>query len=61
MNASEAIVEADHYPDIRLFTASLIASDTPLYELQEVMQPWSVASSGKELNLFALYTCKFYC
>lgn len=49
VNASEAIEEADHYPDIRLFTASLIASDTPLYELQEVMQPWSVASS-KSVN-----------
>ena len=52
MNASEAIEKADQYNDIRLFTASLIESDTPLYELKEVMQPWSVASSSKLLNVF---------
>ncbi|XP_027046270.1 sialate O-acetylesterase-like [Pocillopora damicornis] len=45
INASEASKEADNYPEIRLFTASLIESETPLYELKEVEQPWSVASS----------------
>lgn len=49
VNASEAFEEADHYPDIRLFTASRSASDTPLYELKEILQPWSVASS-KSVN-----------
>lgn len=48
VNASEAFKEADNYPDIRLFTASEVAFDTPLYELQKIEQPWSVASSGKE-------------
>lgn len=48
VNASEAFKEADNYPDIRLFTASEVFSDTPLYELQKIEQPWSVASSGKE-------------
>ena len=47
VNASEAFKEADNYPEIRLFTASLVASDTPLYELKEVEQQWSVASSSK--------------
>lgn len=45
VNASEAFKEADNYPDIRLFTASEVAFDTPLYELQKIEQPWSVASS----------------
>lgn len=45
INVSEAIKAADHYPDIRLFTASLIESPSPLYELRGVEQPWSIASS----------------
>ena len=46
INVSKAVAEADKYPQIRLFTAALIASTSPLYELQTVEQPWSVASSG---------------
>jgi len=45
INVSEAIKNADHYPGIRLFTASLTQSNAPLYELKEVEQRWSVASS----------------
>ena len=48
-NASEEEALADKYPNIRLFTAALRASDTPVQELLAVEQPWSVASSGKYL------------
>jgi len=48
INASQAIEEANSYPEIRLFTANQIESSTPLYELKEVEQPWSVASAGKK-------------
>lgn len=51
INASEAIEEANSYPEIRLFTAYQIESSTPLYELKEVEQPWSVASASKKPNL----------
>lgn len=51
INASKAIEEANSYPEIRLFTAYQIESSTPLYELKEVKQPWSVASAGKKLYL----------
>ena len=47
INASKAIEEANSYPEIRLFTASDVESSTPLYELKEVEQPWSVASASK--------------
>ena len=59
-NASEEEALADKYPNIRLFTAALKASDTPVQELLAVEQPWSVASSSKylprhhPLNLFPL-------
>ena len=45
-NASEEEARADSYPNIRLFTAALMASDTPQQELLAVEQPWSVASSS---------------
>lgn len=47
VNLSQALQEADHYPNIRLFTAFQVQSDTPLDELEVVEQPWSVASSSK--------------
>ncbi|KAL9974148.1 hypothetical protein ACROYT_G011152 [Oculina patagonica] len=63
VNASEAIKEADNYPEIRLFTADKVTSSTPLYELQKIMQPWSVASS-KSVNggVFKYFSavCWFY-
>ena len=49
INASEAIEEANSYPEIRLLTANQIESSTPLYELKEIEQPWSVASASKKL------------
>ncbi|KAK3746757.1 hypothetical protein QZH41_013585, partial [Actinostola sp. cb2023] len=46
INMSEAVKEAENYPNIRLFTAFQVQSDIPLYELSVVQQPWSVASSA---------------
>ena len=48
INASKAIEEANNYPEIRLFTVSDRESSTPLYELEDIEQPWSVASAGKK-------------
>lgn len=50
INSSKAIEEANNYPEVRLFTASDVESSTPLYELKEVEQPWSVASASKKPN-----------
>ncbi|KAI8520059.1 hypothetical protein Bbelb_033160 [Branchiostoma belcheri] len=44
-NASAAIAEAANFSDIRLFTADLVQSDKPLYDLDKILQPWAVASS----------------
>lgn len=46
-NASEEEALADKYPNIRLFTAALVASDTPEQELLAVEQKWSVANSSE--------------
>lgn len=53
-NASEEEALADKYPNIRLFTAALRSSDTPVQELLSVEQPWSVASSSKHLLIHHL-------
>ena len=45
-NSTEEIAMAANYPYIRLFTASLQSSSTPLLELLQVEQSWSVASPG---------------
>ncbi|CAI8011165.1 Sialate O-acetylesterase [Geodia barretti] len=62
-NASEEEALADKYPNIRLFTAALMASDTPVEELLAVEQPWSVASAktvgGGNWTYFSA-SCWFY-
>ncbi|CAH1270682.1 SIAE [Branchiostoma lanceolatum] len=43
-NDSAEIARAADYPHVRLFTADMVASDSPLYDLRAIMQPWAVAS-----------------
>ncbi len=43
-NATAEVAAAADFPYIRLFTAAMIASNTPLVELAQVEEPWSVAS-----------------
>ena len=43
-NATEEIANAGNFPKIRLFTAALIPSATPLEELRGILLNWSVAS-----------------
>ncbi|KAL5470809.1 hypothetical protein EMCRGX_G028834 [Ephydatia muelleri] len=45
VNASAEIAKAQSYPSVRLFTAGLNTSATPLSEVAQVLQPWSVGSS----------------
>jgi sialate O-acetylesterase len=45
-NATAEVAAADGFPYIRLFTAALYASNTPLVQLESVEEPWSVASSA---------------
>lgn len=42
-----AINESSNYNQIRLFTAEMEASKTPLAELSKVRQPWSVSSPSE--------------
>ncbi|XP_078609152.1 sialate O-acetylesterase-like isoform X3 [Branchiostoma floridae x Branchiostoma japonicum] len=62
-NSTEEILAANNYPHIRLFTAGLVGSDTPLSNLDRVEQPWSVASAasvgGGMWNYFSAL-CWFY-
>eukprot|EP00731_Ephydatia_muelleri_P021229 Em0013g956a len=62
-NASEEIAMAANYPHIRLFTASLQSSSTPVLELLQVEQQWSVASpasvGGPDWGYFSA-TCWFF-
>ena len=44
-NASIEIANAGNYPKIRLFTAALKSSETPLEELPGIILNWSVAST----------------
>ena len=44
-NGSEEIAKAGNYPKIRVFTAALLASVTPIEELLGIELHWSVASS----------------
>ncbi|CAF3486522.1 unnamed protein product [Rotaria socialis] len=44
-NATEEISNAGKYPKIRVFTAALKPSDTPVEELLGIVENWSVASS----------------
>ncbi|XP_078607954.1 sialate O-acetylesterase-like [Branchiostoma floridae x Branchiostoma japonicum] len=63
LHAQQAIAEAADFPDIRLFTADLVQSDKPLYDLYKILQPWSVASSdsvgGAAWKYFSA-VCWFY-
>lgn len=43
-NATEEINNAGNYPKIRVFTAALKPSDTPVEELLGIVENWSVAS-----------------
>ncbi|CAF2590172.1 unnamed protein product [Rotaria sp. Silwood2] len=43
-NATEEINNASNYPKIRVFTAALQPSDTPIEELLGIVESWSVAS-----------------
>ncbi|CAF1060735.1 unnamed protein product [Rotaria sp. Silwood1] len=43
-NATEEINNAGNYPKIRVFTAALKPSDTPIEELLGIVENWSVAS-----------------
>ena len=62
-NATAEIAAADHYPQIRVFTAALRASSTPLIELAEVEQEWALAShtsiGGPNWGFFSA-TCWFF-
>jgi sialate O-acetylesterase len=44
-NATEEIASAGNYPKIRIFTAALEPSGTPIEELLGIVLNWSVASS----------------
>jgi sialate O-acetylesterase len=44
-NATEEISNAGNYPKIRVFTAALEPSDTPIEELLGIIENWSVASA----------------
>ena len=44
-NSSEEIAMAGNYPKIRVFTAALKPSATPIEELLGIVENWSVASS----------------
>ena len=61
MDAQEAIAEADKYPEIRLFTAAKVSSTTPLYELKEVEQSWTIASSSNCLPSDIIFYWVFSC
>jgi sialate O-acetylesterase len=43
-NATEEIANAGNYPKIRIFTAALVSSATPVEELLGIALNWSVAS-----------------
>jgi sialate O-acetylesterase len=45
-NASEEIANADNYPKIRVFTATLVSSRKPVEELLNITLKWSVASAA---------------
>jgi len=44
-NATEEIENAGKYPKIRVFTAALVPSSTPVEELLGIVENWSVAST----------------
>ncbi|XP_073440971.1 sialate O-acetylesterase isoform X1 [Dendrobates tinctorius] len=45
LNASQELARAAHYPNVRLFTASLESSDTELLDLAKVDLEWSVPTA----------------
>jgi sialate O-acetylesterase len=44
-NATDEINNAGNYPKIRVFTAALKPSDTPIEELLGIIENWSIASA----------------
>jgi sialate O-acetylesterase len=62
-NAAEEIAQAGNYPKIRLFTAALRSSSTPVEEIPQILQSWSVASpssvGGPSYN-YASAVCWYY-
>ena len=50
-NASQELLAADNYPNIRLFTVDQVASTTPLVDVQKVKQPWSVANRDRSVHI----------
>ena len=49
-NASAEIAAAANYPMVRLFTAALQSSNTPVDELLSIEQNWTVASPGNNVT-----------
>ena len=51
------LADAKNYPDVRVMSVNLNQSDTPLPDLDMLMQPWTAASEqGKSSNyLFSVY------
>ena len=44
--AAEEIADAHNYPNIRLFTAALKSSPTPVDDLIDVEESWASPSNG---------------
>ncbi|XP_070577327.1 LOW QUALITY PROTEIN: sialate O-acetylesterase-like [Ptychodera flava] len=62
-NASQEMMESYKYPNVRLFTADLVESHEPYYDLKSVLEPWSIPSpetvaKGPKVYFSAL--CWFY-
>lgn len=54
------MAKAADYPNIRLFTVQRVSSATELEEPPEILQQWSVASTGKSklnycVNIYCIY------
>ncbi|XP_078000939.1 sialate O-acetylesterase-like isoform X2 [Glandiceps talaboti] len=62
-NASLELLEAYKYPHIRLFTADLVESKRTFYDLESVLEPWSVPSPdtvGHGPRIYFSAVCWFY-
>ncbi|XP_070537286.1 sialate O-acetylesterase-like [Ptychodera flava] len=63
INASEEMMIASQYPNIRLFTADKVESEKALYDLQSIMEYWSLPSPKTVANNSFTYfsaVCWFY-
>ena len=54
-NATDEVANAANYPMIRLFTAQLQQSTTPVDELLGITEPWSVASPGWSASVLSCH------